>query len=233
MSSVLQGIQTDAANALVADPFFAIIPVLSERLGDLGSAVDLAVNQAAGVCAVVSTPLADVEHPGQPGPYFDRIHVRVRVYENVTLNQGLGGTGVGALEIAENVLRVLHHHRPAAVNEVLTAARPTIALGREAALPDALVYDVALTTQGGLGYSVASLDAPVLGTSGGTVTISAATSGGTPVPGAAIFYTTDGSQPAPRNGTLYTGPFASAGQAVKASAWLAGYQTSPVTTLQT
>ena len=63
---------------------------------------------------------------------------------------------------------------------------------------------------------------------GETVTIAPAASGGVTVPGAAIFYTLDGSFPAPRHGALYTAPFSvTPGLTAQATAWLAGYLSSP------
>jgi hypothetical protein len=48
------------------------------------------------------------------------------------------------------------------------------------------------------------------------------------VPGAAIFYTVDGTFPSPRNGALYTAPFSvGPGLTAQATAWLAGYLSSP------
>jgi hypothetical protein len=230
MSSILQQIQTDCANALVADPYFANVPVLAERLQDLGSRVDIALNSL-GVCVTVATPVATVRHPNQPGPYFERIQIVARVVEQVTVNQNTaaGGTGKGALEVAEYVCAVLHHFRPQNLGETVVCDDPTIKLASE---PQRLAYDVQFRTQGGLAYPLPVLDAPALAQSGETVSIAAATSSSTPVPGAAIFYTRDATFPSPRNGALYTAPFATTtGQTVRASAWLAGYISSQIATL--
>ena len=60
----------------------------------------------------------------------------------------------------------------------------------------------------------------------GLFSISAAT------PGAAVFYTLDGSNPTPRNGSLYSAPVAVApGQTLKARAWLAGFLASETLTV--
>ena len=74
-------------------------------------------------------------------------------------------------------------------------------------------------TMGGVGITLPQCATPTNGTSGGNVTLATATAG------AASFYTQDGSGPGPRNGTLYTAPFAKTGT-VKARAWLMGYTAS-------
>jgi hypothetical protein len=230
LPSILQQIQGDCAGALVADPFFANVPVLTERLQDPGSRVDLALNSL-GACVSLATPVATVRRPNQPGPYFERVRIVARVVEHVAVNQNTaaGGTGKGALEIAEHVCAVLHHFRPQSLSETVVCDDPTIELAKD---PGRLAYDVNFQTQGGLAYALPVLDLPSITQAGGTIAIALAASSGVPVPGAATFYTTDGTWPAPRNGALYTAPFAATpGQTVRASAWLAGYLSSPFATL--
>ncbi len=230
MSSILQQIQADCASALVADPYFANVPVLTQLLQDLGSRVDQALDSL-GICVTVVVPVASVTCPNQPGPYFERIRIVARVTENVIANQntGAGGTGKGALEVCESVCAALHHFRPANLSETVVCDNPTITLVHDA---ERLVYEVAFVTQGGLARTLPVLDPPMISQSGGTITIAPASSAGAAVPGAAVFYTVDGTFPGPRNGALYLAPFtAVSGQTVNASAWLAGYLTSTTTTL--
>jgi hypothetical protein len=72
-----------------------------------------------------------------------------------------------------------------------------------------------------LSANLQQIATPVISTPSGTFAINCAT------PGAAIFYTLDGSNPTPRNGTLYAAPFAAtSGQVLTARAWLAGWLAS-------
>jgi len=227
MSSILAQIQAECANALSSDAYFANVQVVTQAIQDLGSVIDQAL-ASLGVCAILIVPTAAVKWPNQPGPYFEEIKIIVRVVENVTVNQNTsgGGTGKGALEVAEYVCAVLHHFPPGSLSEVLNCE--SIALVAD---PERLIYDVAFSTQGGLAYTLPKLDAPAVTQTGETITIAAATSSNTTVPGAAIFYTVDGSFPSPRNGTLSTAPVSvSTGVTFRASAWLAGYLTSNITT---
>jgi hypothetical protein len=222
MSSILQQIQSDCAGALLADPWFANVPVLTQILQDPGSELDQALNNL-GVCVTLVVPVATVAHPNQPGPYFERIRIVARVVENVIVNQniGAGGTGKGALEVAEHVCALLHHFRPQNLSETVVCDNPTITLERD---HERLAYDAAFTTQGGLAWLLPQFDAPSVSQSGRSVAIAAATNSSMPVPGAAIFYTLDGTFPGPRNGALYMSPISVAtGQTLRAVALLAGY----------
>ena len=232
MSSILQQIQSDCANALLADPFFATVPVLTQLLQDFGSQIDQALDSL-GICVTIAVPVAHVLHPNQPGPYFERIKILARVVENVMVNQntGAGGTGKGALEVAERVCAILHHFRPQNLSETVVCDNPTITLGRER---ERLEYEVAFTTQGGLAYVLPQFDPPVITQSFHTATIHAATSFSAPVPGAAVFYTLDGTFPGPRNGALYTTPITvTPGATLRAIVILAGYLSANSTFLCT
>ena len=84
-----------------------------------------------------------------------------------------------------------------------------------------------MRTQAGASYAIPQLDAPVISSAGylspQTVTLASDQAG------AAIFYTLDGSQPAPRGPTsiLYTAPFVIAAPSLlRTRAWLAGFVAS-------
>jgi hypothetical protein len=119
---------------------------------------------------------------------------------------------------------LLHLFRPTTINEVITAAPNALRAVKE---PNVVAYEIAVRTQAGASYAIPQLDAPVISSAGylspQTVTLASDQAG------AAIFYTLDGSQPAPRGPTsiLYTAPFVIAAPSLlRTRAWLAGFVAS-------
>jgi hypothetical protein len=213
--SILTSIQQEIADRLLADPFFATIPVLVETPRDLGFELAAGV-AAAGMWGVVQVPHAVVSAPNAPGPIFDPVEFAIRFRENVPVS-----TGPHALEVAETALALLHLYRPTTVNEVICAAPQAL---QRVVEPNVVAYEVRVRTQAGAGYAVPQLDAPVISCAGfaspQVVTLSSDNAG------AALFYTVDGSAPVPRGVTasLYTTPFTvSAPGMLRARAWLAGW----------
>jgi len=93
--------------------------------------------------------------------------------------------------------------------------------------PNVVAYEIQLRTQAGASYAVPQLDMPRISsvgtTSPQTVTLSSDQAG------AAIYYTLDGSQPAPRGSTsiLYINPFVVAAPSLlRTRVWLAGFVAS-------
>jgi hypothetical protein len=216
--SILTSIQQEIADRLLADPFFATIPVLAEAPRDLNYDLQESV-AAAGTYGVVLVPQAMVSAPTAPGPIFDPVEIAVRFRENIPV-----AAGPHALEVAETSLALLHLYRPATFNEVFSAAPQALVRVNE---PNVVAYEIRVRTQAGATYPVPQLDAPVISSAGShspqTVTLSS------DEPGAAIFYTVDGSQPAPRGPTsvLYAAPFTVSGPAVvRSRCWLAGFLAS-------
>ena len=218
MPSILTSIQQEIADRLLADSFFAAIPVLVETPRDM--AYELAAGvAAAGTYGVVLVPQAQVTAPSAPGPIFDPVEIAVRFRENVPV-----ASGPHALEVAETALALLHLYRPTTINEVLCAAPNALARVNES---NVVTYEVRVRTQACASYGVPQLDAPTISSAGSaspqTVTLAS------DQPGAAVYYTLDGSQPAPRGPTsvLYTAPFTvSAPSLLRTRAWLAGYLAS-------
>src|SRR5271154_6691273 len=216
--SILTSIQQEVADCLLADPFFATIPILVEQPRDVSYELQTSV-AAAGTYGVVLVPRAAVSAPGAPGPIFDPVEIAVRFRENVPVS-----AGPHALEVAETALALLHLYRPTTINEVLCAAPNALVRVNE---PNVVAYEIRVRTQAGASYAVPQLDAPVITSAGTsspqTVTLSS------DQPGAAIYYTLDGSQPAPRGPTsiLYTAPFVVATPSLlRTRAWLAGFVAS-------
>jgi hypothetical protein len=218
MASILCTIQQEIADRLLADPFFATIPVLVERPREVSFELE-ASSAEAGTYGVVLVPMAVVSAPTAPGPIFDPVEIAVRIRENIPV-----AAGAHALEVAETALALLHLYRPTTINEVLSAAPNALVRVNE---PDVVAYEVRVRTQAGAAYAVPQLDAPTISSAGSvspqTVTLASDQAG------AAIFYTLDGSQPAPRGPTsvLYTAPFAVSGPGLlRARVWLAGFLAS-------
>ena len=218
MPSILVSIQQEIADRLLADPFFATIPVLTETPRDVSYELQTSVS-AAGTYGVVMVPEAAVNAPTAPGPIFDPVEIAVRFRENIPVV-----SGPHALEVAETALALLHLYRPNTINEVLSAAPKALARVNE---PNVVAYEIRVRTQAGATYAVPQLDVPVI-TSAGTSTPQTVTLA-SDQPGAAIYYTLDGSQPAPRSPTsvLYIGPFAvNAPAMLRTRTWLAGFLAS-------
>jgi hypothetical protein len=211
-------IQQEVADCLLADPFFATIPVLVEQPLDVSYELQASV-AAAGTYGVVLVPQALVSAPTAPGPIFDPVEIAVRFCENVPVSDG-----PHALEVAETALALLHLYRPTTINEVFIAAPTALKAVKQ---PNVVAYEIYIRTQAGASYAVPQLDPPEITSAGSmspqTVTLSSDQAG------AMIFYTLDGSQPAPRGPTslLYTPPFVvSAPSLLRTRAWLAGFVAS-------
>jgi hypothetical protein len=211
-------VQREIADRLLADPFFATIPVLVEEPREVSFEL-AASSAAAGTWVEVLVPMGVVSAPTAPGPIFDPVEIAVRIRENVPV-----AACAHALEVAETALALLHLYRPTTINEVLSAAPNALVRVKEA---DVVAYEVRVRTQAGASYAVPQLAEPSISSSGSvapqTVTL------GSGQAGAAIFYTLDSSQPAPRSPTsvLYTGPFTVSGPGLlRARVWLAGFLAS-------
>lgn len=218
MASILASIQQEIADRLSADPFFAAIPVLVEQPCDVSFELQVSV-AAAGIYAVVQIPQALVDAPTAPGPIFDPVEITVLFRENIPV-----ASGPHALEVAETALALLHLYRPTTINEVFSAAPNALQRVNER---DTVAYEIRVRTQACATYAVPQLDIPTISSAGTqspqTVTLASDTAG------AAIYYTMDGSQPAPRSPTsiLYTAPFVvSEPSLLRVRAWLAGYVAS-------
>jgi hypothetical protein len=218
MPSILTSIQQEVADCLLADPFFAMIPVLVEQPRDVSFELQTSI-AAAGTYGVVLVPQALVSAPTAPGPLFDPVEITVRIRENVPVSGG-----PRALEVAETALALLHLYRPVTINEVFTAAPVALKMVKE---PNVVAYDIQVRTQAGASYAVPQLEAPEINSTG--IGLPRGVSLSSDQPGSAMFYTLDGSQPAPRSPTslLYTEPFVvSAPSLLRTRAWLAGFVAS-------
>src|ERR1700733_6488554 len=110
-SGVMANLQLDVASRLQSNAYFNDIVVLTEAKKDITYEINRAVDSI-GVCVVVLSPIADVQHPNEPGPVLSEIHISISVLENVIVNQGTTGTGKAAIDICENILSLIHQYNP-------------------------------------------------------------------------------------------------------------------------
>ena len=197
--------QLDFHGRLQADPFFADVAILLEEKGvteaDIAQAL-AGLNSSSsgkiGACVIVLAPELSAETPNLPGPCYD-IAMTVQVIEQPLVNRAEGGSGITAAQLAERVRQLFHHFftgdgsvynftkmqpLPQAAGQVSYGVR--FERGSGDARVDEVVRPEIVTTG----------DGPVI------ATITCAT------PGAAIYYTLDGSYPraGSEHATLYAGP---------------------------
>lgn len=222
MSSVLKAIQQMVADRLNADAYFVgppAIPVITENIGDIETAIQQAIAQL-GVCAIVVTPTANAAFPNCFKPYFNDIKIVVRIVENVILNRGPSGIQKPASDVAEVVAALLHQYEPVGISESIFLETPSITIAPTGGVGRLLSYDVRLRTAGGFDMAVNKAATPIITYPGGFLVLSCAT------PGAGVFYTLDGSGPTPGNPGVHvwngSGVGVTTGQKVRAQAWLAG-----------
>jgi Chitobiase/beta-hexosaminidase C-terminal domain len=198
-----------------ADPYYSDIPVITERLKDIQGRIDLLVGRAGGLALLLVTPVVGGVLPNVQGANFTGIMVVGRVLENTKIN----ATGKEALDVAIYTAALWSQLKPDALSAALRPNEPTIVLGND---PKFLSYDINFLTEGGTKISIPTLAGLTIDAGNLAAIVLAQT---TPAPGAAIFYTLDGTAAAPRNPAahLYLAPFnAASGTTVRARAWLPG-----------
>lgn len=225
----LTRIQEDIAARLAAGEYFADIPVVMERQGDIAKRVERALGPITakggknGACVIVDQIIAECESPNVSGPMLKAI-VICQVIENVTVNQSTNGTGKAALSIAVAVLNTLHFYAPAGLGQILVADSKAIVPAKD---PLGLAYDVQFNLMVADPQSPLRVGTPTVSPASGaspqTVTITCGTSDAT------IIYTTNGNPPYPGQvGSLvYTDPITINGACtLRASAMKPGCITS-------
>ena len=104
-------------NLLAADIMFSgsvsangkAIPIITEKKKDITQSIELCLAQV-GITALVLTPTFRPHQPAQNlVPDLNGwALLTVTIYEDVPINQGVSGTGIYAIALAEEVLGVLH-----------------------------------------------------------------------------------------------------------------------------
>lgn len=224
MASFLLQLETEIADRLLSLPFFDVagIEVLVSPQKNIVSVIQ---EKIAKIKTLVAPKIVGAGKParGLKGTYFEEIRIAVGVFQNPLLKGDLPS----ALAIAEYI------HDPGLKGwtpDSLSSELVSDAQGIEAVPDERLnIWSCNFIGRGGPDTVILpQVAAPVVtgDQDNNEFTITCAT------PGAAIYYTVNGTHPSPRNGALYTGrvPAVVEDFTVKARAWLAGYQTSNLTT---
>jgi hypothetical protein len=230
----------DSAAHLQSLPFYARVPIVSVNEKDVGNTVDQFLNKL-GIGIVLGTPTLGKPKADVGEIYFDAIDVRATVFESVAINRS-DVTNPWAPTVAEMLATRaggLHQYKPQNISESFYCTQgPRIIPYQEADRSGALtgrhilVYDVAFRTQGGLLVTtpISKIATPVVTVTAGMASIACST------PYVAVFYTLDGTFPAPIDSTNtprvpYAAPFdVTSGQTLKVRAWFPGYLASDVVT---
>lgn len=214
---LLETIEAEVAQHIAADPFFDAIDVHVDAQKNIVSEVTIKIAKLKRL-VVPYVARADMLSVNLPKPMFDRIDVQVGCF----VNPKLAGAGATAREMAERVHSILHQFKPDSLLSSIVAATPSI----ETVADDLLnIVNANFVAKGDLEYTLPKLAAVGHSEALGECTLTHETAG------AALYYTVNTGVPTPRSGTLYTAPFAvSAGQKIRARAWLAGYLSSDLLT---
>lgn len=224
MGSLMRQQRQEFMEFLAAIPAFDLLSMVPEDVGDLENEYNRSlgpevVNESGkqGVLATFRTVFAPLDRQTDDSArVFEFIHT-VRVIENVLINRSeISGTLITYEEWAEKI-----------VANTTGIFVPTVARSPLILRPDGVRFvagedypakDISFSCSGSLSApDMPVIEKPVIDVSNpAAITITSAT------PGAAIFYTIDGTRPRPGK-TLYTAPFAAGGVTIKARAYLAGY----------
>jgi len=114
VGTTLLALQVSAQSLLAADDMYKglqsnnrqPIPIITEKLGNIIQQIDTCLGQV-GICALIVTPEFKLSNNliNDPRGWAD---LRITLYENATINQGNGGTGIQAVQLAERTVLILH-----------------------------------------------------------------------------------------------------------------------------
>ena len=227
-NTLLNDLQEDLRDRLLADSYFTDIDVLDESR-DLTQEITNSLSALsakggkAGTSVIVMQLTASVSMPNVKNPVLD-FDIAVRVLEEPIVNRdATNGTLKEALTTARVILRLLHHYIPGGYATCIVADDPAIVPVED---PFASVaYEVRFKCKEADPEPYLKAATPTIGVAGGgpfTITLTQADAD-------SIYYTTDGTFPysGNDNATLYSTPFnVNAGQLVRAVAFRSGYQAS-------
>lgn len=203
-------IMAEVAARIESEPLFAAVEVHVDADKNIVAEVQQRIAKLKRLVVPIINS-ASVLKPDVAGPYFDDINIDVGIFHNPKI----AGDGPTIRAMAERVASLLHLWKPDSLSVPLKCSKDAIS-----AVPDEKlnIWSVKASASGGLTYVLPQVADITATQDEDGVTLACAT------PGAAIFYTTDGRHPAPRNGTLFLEDIPiPAATNLKARAWLAGY----------
>jgi hypothetical protein len=214
MSSALLQIETEIKERLESIPFFEPFATRDAILVEPRKNLLAEINKKISQLQTVIVPKivgADDNHPNVNGVYFDSIRISVGVFQKDLLK----GSDAGYIEIAEEIHKALKNWTPDSLVNAINPAKPGIEIVADDKLNIAACN---FETCGGFVGELPRVATPEMtGNPGEPFILACATAG------AAIFYTTNGTNPTPRNGTLYLGAVITPTFNYRARAYLAGF----------
>jgi hypothetical protein len=215
---------------LEAEPYFDDINIFLQDDKDIEQEIERALGPMkgkggkSGACVMIVTAKAGPRVDSEFGPVWDLSHA-LRILESPVVNRGTSGSGKTHAAIAERIATTLHGITLTSAAAPLMIEPPGITPADDPRFPGS---DIAFATSGQLAATLPQCATPAIAEDAGELTLTCDTAG------AALFYTTNGKNPSPRNGTLYTAPFTPDPLlTVKVRAWLAGYLASEIATVNT
>jgi hypothetical protein len=208
-NSVVRAIKQSLADQLTAQAYFANIPVFVIIPKDIFSQIEEGILPIQGGLAVfIEAFSADNVDPNVPGPYYENGRFTISVVEQPTLNNPASNpqsTGLDCDEVSETAQRYLALFAPNGGGEVCTINRPSEVESKKLSIRRFYVglpvgFEPIIFP--GLPPIVIT---PAAGAQAYPLTVSLKLQ--TPVLGAAIYFTIDGSMPSPLNpgSCLYDG----------------------------
>ena len=179
-------------------------------------------NSMSGAAAMVLMPRLGIEDHLASNTN-SKIHLVVRVAENVLINNSTGGTFLSAEAIADRIRQELHFFQAGSKWKIKCEEQNTI-LPIDDGDPNNVTYEVQVFCFHN-NTNVSRVTMPTIAVAGGNCTLSCTTAG------SSIYYTTDGTFPYSGNtgATLYAAPFAVAsGDHVKVCAFASNLSPSGV-----
>ncbi len=208
--------QQDLTARCLADPYFADITVLTDRIADIDAQVTKAVatlnaqdGKKPGACVIVLQPVANYANINAVAGPMDTLFTFL-VLENPPLNHlDNGGSGKHALHLCRRLVDLFAVYQPLLLVTVLTPQKPCIVPASDPLAP--VAYEVRFGAREAGGRAISKVALPEINITEGppelfNVSLGCAT------PDVDIYYTIDGTHPWRGNptATKFTVPFAPA-----------------------